>query len=51
VNPQTLKNAEATIPMGRGGQPDEAAGAVYLFCIPESDDVSGQVLVRAGGKP
>jgi len=51
VNPQILKNAEATIPLGRGGTPEEAAGAVYLFCIPESDYVSGQVLVCGGGKP
>lgn len=51
VNPQILKNAEATIPLGRAGTVSEAAGAVYLFCIPESDYVSGQVLVCAGGKP
>jgi 3-oxoacyl-[acyl-carrier protein] reductase len=51
VNPATLKNAEATIPLGRGGTPQEAAGAVFLFCIPESNYVSGQVLVCGGGKP
>jgi len=51
VNPQILKNAEQTIPLGRGGTAEEAAGAVYLFCIPESDYVSGQVLVCGGGKP
>ncbi len=51
VNPQILKNAEATIPLGRGGTAQEAAGAVYLFCIPESNYVSGQVLVCGGGKP
>lgn len=38
-----------TIPLGRAGAPEEAAGAVYLFCIPESDYVSGQVLVCDGG--
>jgi 3-oxoacyl-[acyl-carrier protein] reductase len=38
-----------TIPLGRAGTPEEAAGAVYLFCIPESDYVSGQVLVCDGG--
>ena len=37
------------IPLGRGGTPEEAAGAVYLFCIPESDYVSGQVVVCGGG--
>ena len=51
VNPQILKNAEALIPLGRGGMPQEAAGAVYLFCIPESNYVSGQVLVCGGGRP
>lgn len=40
---------EQTIPLGRGGAPEEAAGAVYLFCIPESDYVSGQTLVCSGG--
>jgi 3-oxoacyl-[acyl-carrier protein] reductase len=38
-----------TIPLGRAGTPEEAAGAVYLFCIPESDYISGQVLVCDGG--
>jgi 3-oxoacyl-[acyl-carrier protein] reductase len=37
------------IPLGRGGLPTEAAGAVYLFCIPDSDEVSGQCLVVNGG--
>jgi len=37
------------IPLGRAGTPEEAAGAVYLFCIPESDFVSGEVVVAAGG--
>ncbi|SAI23148.1 3-ketoacyl-(acyl-carrier-protein) reductase [Bordetella ansorpii] len=51
VSPQILKNAETMIPLGRGGTPEEAAGAVYLFCIPESDYISGQVLVCGGGRP
>lgn len=51
VNPQVLKNAESLIPLGRGGTPEEAAGAVYMFCIPESNYVSGQVLVCGGGRP
>jgi 3-oxoacyl-[acyl-carrier protein] reductase len=40
---------EAMIPMGRPGTPEEAAGAVYLFCIPESDYISGQTVVCGGG--
>ena len=46
-----LKAAEANIPLGRAGTPREAAGAVYLFCIPESDYVSGQSLICGGGRP
>lgn len=51
VNPQLMKNIEAMIPMGRGGTPVEAAGSVYIMCIPESNYVSGQVLVVGGGRP
>jgi 3-oxoacyl-[acyl-carrier protein] reductase len=51
VNQQLMQNIEAMIPLGRAGQPAEAAGAVYLFCIPESNYVSGQVLVCGGGRP
>lgn len=49
VQQAMIDNAGATIPAGRPGRPDEAAGAVYLFCLPESDYVSGQVLVCGGG--
>ena len=37
------------IPPGRGGTPGEAADAVYLFCSPESNYISGQVIVAGGG--
>ncbi|GLS79608.1 SDR family NAD(P)-dependent oxidoreductase [Paracoccus marinus] len=37
------------IPLGRAGTPAEAADGVYLFCAPESNYVSGQVLVVGGG--
>ena len=49
VNPALLAAMEQMIPLGRAGTPAEAAGAVYLFCIPESDYVSGQTLVCGGG--
>jgi 3-oxoacyl-[acyl-carrier protein] reductase len=49
INPDLMAMMERTIPLGRGGTPDEAAGAVYLFCIPESDYVSGQTLMCTGG--
>jgi 3-oxoacyl-[acyl-carrier protein] reductase len=49
VQPEMLAFMEKMIPLGRGGTPEEAAGAVYLFCIPESDYVSGQVVLASGG--
>jgi len=49
VNPELMKAMEAQIPLGRGGTPEEAAGAVYLFCIPESNYISGQTVVCGGG--
>jgi 3-oxoacyl-[acyl-carrier protein] reductase len=36
-------------PLGRAGTTEEAAGAVYLFCLPESDFISGEIVVAAGG--
>ncbi|QBS43377.1 SDR family NAD(P)-dependent oxidoreductase [Nocardia sp. CS682] len=49
VNPNLLAAMEQMVPLGRGGTPAEAAGAVYLLCIPESDYVSAQTLVCGGG--
>lgn len=49
VNPDLMAMMEKMVPLGRGGTPEEAAGAVYMFCIPESDYVSGQTLVCSGG--
>ena len=48
--PRAMLGALGTmVPLGRAGTPEEAAGGVYLFCIPESDYVSGQVLIVGGG--
>ncbi|SCX65404.1 SDR family NAD(P)-dependent oxidoreductase [Variovorax sp. EL159] len=49
VNPDLMAAMERGIPLGRGGTPEEAAGAVYLLCVPESDYISGQTLVCSGG--
>jgi 3-oxoacyl-[acyl-carrier protein] reductase len=49
VNPGLLAAMQQMIPLGRPGTPADAAGAVYLLCIPESDYVSGQTLVCGGG--
>ncbi len=44
-----LERMRAMVPLGREGSPEEAAGSIYLMCIPESDYVSGEVLLVAGG--
>jgi 3-oxoacyl-[acyl-carrier protein] reductase len=49
VNPDLLAAMERMIPLGRAGTPEEAAGAVYLLCTPESDYISGEVIVCGGG--
>ncbi|MFE3189418.1 SDR family NAD(P)-dependent oxidoreductase [Nocardia sp. NPDC059240] len=49
VNPNLLAAMEQMIPLGRAGTPTEAAGAVYLFCTPDSNYVSGQTLICGGG--
>ena len=49
VNPEFLEQARTMIPLGRPGTPAEAAGAAYLFCTPESDYISGEVLLCGGG--
>ena len=37
------------IPLGRAGTPEEAADAVFLFCSPEANYISGQTIVCGGG--
>ncbi len=49
VKESALAFMNRMIPLGRGGTPEEAADAVYLFCCPESNYVSGQTIVCGGG--
>jgi len=49
VQPQLLSTFEKMVPLGRGGTPEEAADAVYLFCTPESNYISGQIVAVGGG--
>jgi len=49
VNPQLSEMLKAAIPLGRPGTPEEAAGSVVMLTYPESDYVSGQLLVAGGG--
>ncbi|MNZ52280.1 3-oxoacyl-[acyl-carrier-protein] reductase FabG [compost metagenome] len=49
VQQARLDAASTTIPLGRPGKAEEAAGAVVLFCLPESNYLSGQTLYCGGG--
>lgn len=49
VSDQLTSLLQTLIPLQRTGTAKEAADAVYLFCIPESNYVSGQTLVVGGG--
>lgn len=49
VNSAVFQSAKTMIPLGRPGTPEEAAGAIYMFCIPESNYVTGQILMCHGG--
>ena len=50
VQPELLEKLEREmIPLGRLGTPEEAADGVYLFCTPESNYISGQVITVGGG--
>ena len=45
----SIAKIEQQTPLGRSGTAEEAAGAVYLLCLPESDFITGQVLHCCGG--
>ena len=49
IQPEFIEFMNKMIPLGRGGTPEEAAGAVYLMCIPESDYITGEVVRASGG--
>ncbi|CAG2147891.1 3-oxoacyl-[acyl-carrier-protein] reductase FabG [compost metagenome] len=50
VNPDRIVQASKEIALGRPGTPEEAAGSVFMFCIPESDYVTGQTIICGGGR-
>ncbi|WP_420547821.1 SDR family NAD(P)-dependent oxidoreductase [Curvivirga sp.] len=49
MQPEMIDMITKMTPLGRPGSPEDAANAVYLYCAPESDFISGQVTVAAGG--
>lgn len=48
-NPEMLPLMKKMISLGRFGSADEAAGAVYMFCSPESDYITGETILCSGG--
>ena len=44
LSKQIAESAATSIPLGRPGTPEEAAGAIYVLCTQDTDYVSGQVL-------
>ncbi|MFC0284740.1 SDR family NAD(P)-dependent oxidoreductase [Camelimonas abortus] len=46
---ELLEGIYAQTPLRRGGRPEDGAGAVLLFCLPESDYITGQVIEADGG--
>jgi 3-oxoacyl-[acyl-carrier protein] reductase len=49
MNADLLDDMSRAIPLRRAGTVEDAAGAVYLLTVPESDYISGQVLICSGG--
>ncbi|MEV1143014.1 SDR family oxidoreductase [Micromonospora sp. NPDC049799] len=49
INHDIADSLDRAIPLGRPGTVEEAAGAAYLLCTPESDYITGEVVVCAGG--
>jgi 3-oxoacyl-[acyl-carrier protein] reductase len=46
---QVREQATKLIPLGRVGTPQDAANAVFFFCSPLSDYITGETLVCGGG--
>jgi 3-oxoacyl-[acyl-carrier protein] reductase len=49
LNPEAFRALDRLIPLGRPGTVEEAAGAVYLLCLPEANYISGEVVTCGGG--
>ena len=49
LSERQIDSITAMTPLGRAGQPEDAAGAIFLFCIPQSNFITGEVLTCSGG--
>ena len=48
-DPDSLRGAVSTSPLGRIGEPEDVAGAALLLASPAGRFITGQVLVVDGG--
>lgn len=46
---EQIAGAKQASPFNRMGTTEDAANAIYLMCLPESDWITGQVLMATGG--
>ena len=46
---EQIKAMGHSVPLGRPGTVEEAAGAIYLLCTPDADYITGEVLTCSGG--
>jgi 3-oxoacyl-[acyl-carrier protein] reductase len=50
IPPGTFEKIRASMPMGRGGTPEDVAGVVAFLCSTDSDFITGQVIEVHGGQ-
>ena len=46
---EQIAAAKQASPLGRLGTPEDAANSIYLMCAPESDWITGEVILASGG--
>ena len=46
---EQIEAAKQASPLGRLGTPEDAANSIYLMCAPESDWITGEVILASGG--
>jgi 3-oxoacyl-[acyl-carrier protein] reductase len=49
VGPHIVQSFSQRCPLGRPGKVEEAADAILMYCLPESNYISGQVVLVSGG--
>lgn len=50
IPPESLARIEASIPIGRGGTPEDIAGLVAFLASSDADYITGQVIESHGGR-